>query len=147
MTTRVIQPMFDPSQRIRPIRIARSRKCVSRQLFGPIDHEATRKFLESEFKKEQRFASDVWDFDFDKGEPKQTAGRRYEWKKVAITFAPRRPKIPQPEPDITELYATLPVRVPNQEDQESTSQIVEEKKDAPIEVQEKSKNKQKKITG
>ncbi|KRT85000.1 hypothetical protein AMK59_543 [Oryctes borbonicus] len=117
MTTRVIQPIFDPSPRIRPIRSTRNRKSVSRQLFGPVDHDATRRFFEAELKKDQRLASNAWDFDFDKGEPRKDPGRRYEWEKASVTLAPRRPTLPKPEPDITELYATLPIRAQHEENQ------------------------------
>ncbi|GJQ65423.1 hypothetical protein Trydic_g7531 [Trypoxylus dichotomus] len=145
MTTRVIQPTFDVTIRMRPIRIAKNCKSVRRQLFGPVDHENTRRLLEAEWKKDQRLGSMKWNFDFDKDEPKQDPGRRYEWEKVSKTFAPRRPKLPQSEPDITEYYPNLPVRVQNQPSQKEIEDGIQEQ-DIQKNEEKKSKSKQTKIS-
>lgn len=169
MTTRVFRPIFDdpPSQRaMRPIRLARNRNRVSRQLFGPVDHEETLKFFEIECGKERRVASETWDFDFREGRPKLATAKRYEWTKVSLSFAPRRPRTPEPEPDITELYAApLPIGAtekeqnldldPDRNDDQNILKKVEdeeqvEKKDEEEERCENDKDlksKQAKITG
>ncbi|KAF7281132.1 hypothetical protein GWI33_005084 [Rhynchophorus ferrugineus] len=52
---------------------------VKRVLFGPVDPQATQKFIEEEFKKIKTTQSEVWNFDFEKGTILHADGA-YDWR-------------------------------------------------------------------
>jgi len=66
---------------------------VRRVLFGPIDHEDTRRFVDRELASQQERDADRWGFDFvlEKERSSGPGTKRYVWQKVTP-----REKIPEP---------------------------------------------------
>ncbi|KAH0550635.1 cyclin-dependent kinase inhibitor 1 [Cotesia glomerata] len=54
---------------------------VRRDLFGPVDHEAARAFVERELKAQSVLDAERWGFDFSLGLPRNSA--RYDWEVVS----------------------------------------------------------------
>lgn len=54
---------------------------VKRNLFGAVDHEETKRFVESELAAQQRRDADMYEFDFVRGVPCPNS-KRYSWEKV-----------------------------------------------------------------
>lgn len=72
---------------------------VRRDLFGPVNHEETRKFVEAELLNQQKIDSDRWGFDFLRDIPK-TNHHKYSWERVSTDKVP-------------EIYmSAIPARVP-----------------------------------
>ncbi|CAG5104031.1 Similar to cki-1: Cyclin-dependent kinase inhibitor 1 (Caenorhabditis elegans) [Cotesia congregata] len=55
---------------------------VRRDLFGPVDHEAARAFVERELKAQSVLDAERWGFDFSLGLPRNTSAR-YDWEVVS----------------------------------------------------------------
>ncbi|PSN34402.1 hypothetical protein C0J52_27421 [Blattella germanica] len=57
---------------------------VRRDLFGPVDHEESRRFVENELAAQSERDADRWGFDFQKGSPRKSGPgtARFMWEKV-----------------------------------------------------------------
>lgn len=137
---------------MRPIRFTRNRGSsrVIRQLFGPINHEETQAFLARELAEEHRLKTQKWNFNFEKGEPLSDSPTGYDWRQIAVTFAPLKARKPEPEPDIGDLYATpLPERriEENHDDREELSPNNNADEEKTVKEQRKTEQKQAKMTG
>lgn len=66
---------------------------VRRDLFGPVDHEDSRRFVERELAAQEARDADRWGFDFVRGCPRKSGPGtgRYVWEKVTP-----QEKIPEP---------------------------------------------------
>lgn len=80
---------------------------VRRSLFGPVDHDETRRMLEAELERHRINESRKWNFDFDREIPLDAKGR-YEW----CPLTPTKEHCKRPEKrlavvreDICHLYA------------------------------------------
>jgi len=90
MSTSVVNPFaFTEISRIRgmarrPLVEASALARVRRDLFGPIDHDDTRKFVMRELAAQQALASERWGFDFAQEEPLREGpgSSKYLWVKV-----------------------------------------------------------------
>lgn len=60
---------------------------VKRDLFGPVDKEDSKKFIERELAAQNEVLSKKWGFDFRSGEPLQNH-EQYQWERVPPTSAP-----------------------------------------------------------
>lgn len=60
---------------------------VKRDLFGPVDKEDSKKFIERELAVQNEVLSKKWGFDFRSGEPLQNH-EQYQWERVPPTSAP-----------------------------------------------------------
>ncbi|XP_055598308.1 uncharacterized protein LOC129747914 [Uranotaenia lowii] len=60
---------------------------VKRDLFGPVDKEDSKKFIEREFAAQNEVLSKKWGFDFRAGQPLQNH-EQYQWERVPPTSAP-----------------------------------------------------------
>lgn len=60
---------------------------VKRDLFGPVDKEDSKKFIERELAAQNDVLSKKWGFDFRSGEPLQNH-EQYQWERVPPTSAP-----------------------------------------------------------
>lgn len=60
---------------------------VKRDLFGPVDTEDSKKFIERELNAQNEVLSKKWGFDFRSGEPLKNH-EQYQWERVPPTTAP-----------------------------------------------------------
>ena len=54
---------------------------VRRALFGPVDHDENRRFVERELARNRREASDRWNYDFERDAPREG---RYVWEPLHV---------------------------------------------------------------
>lgn len=64
---------------------------VRRDLFGPVNHEETRKFVEAELAHQQKIDSDRWGFDFLRDIP-NTNHHKYSWERVKASSTDKVPE-------------------------------------------------------
>lgn len=60
---------------------------VKRALFGPVDTQESKNFIERELAAQNKALSKKWGFDFGTGQPLQNHGQ-YQWERVPPTSAP-----------------------------------------------------------
>lgn len=96
MSAKVYNPMIlseistlrSPAIGRRPAATARITAArVKRDLFGPVDKEDSKKFIERELAAQNEVLSKKWGFDFRSGEPLQNH-EQYQWERVPPTSAP-----------------------------------------------------------
>lgn len=96
MSAKVYNPMIlseistlrSPALGRRPTTAARITAArVKRDLFGPVDKEDSKKFIERELAAQNDVLSKKWGFDFRTGEPLQHH-EQYQWERVPPTSAP-----------------------------------------------------------
>lgn len=92
MSAKVYNPMIltlrSPAIGRRPAATARITAArVKRDLFGPVDKEDSKKFIERELAVQNEVLSKKWGFDFRSGEPLQHH-EQYQWERVPPTSAP-----------------------------------------------------------
>lgn len=96
MSAKVYNPMIlseistlrSPAIGRRPAATARITAArVKRDLFGPVDKEDSKKFIERELAVQNEVLSKKWGFDFRSGEPLQNH-EQYQWERVPPTSAP-----------------------------------------------------------
>uniref|UniRef100_A0A1Q3FFD1 Putative cyclin-dependent kinase inhibitor n=1 Tax=Culex tarsalis TaxID=7177 RepID=A0A1Q3FFD1_CULTA len=96
MSAKVYNPMIlseistlrSPAIGRRPASAARITAArVKRDLFGPVDKEDSKKFIERELAAQNDVLSKKWGFDFRSGEPLQNH-EQYQWERVPPTSAP-----------------------------------------------------------
>lgn len=82
---------------------------VRRDLFGPVNHEETRKFVEAELLNQQKIDSDRWGFDFLRDIPK-TNHHKYSWERVSTDKVPEiyMPAIPAPSSTRVPIHRPIP---------------------------------------
>lgn len=96
MSAKVYNPMIlseistlrSPAIGRRPAATARITAArVKRDLFGPVDKEDSKTFIERELAAQNEVLSKKWGFDFRSGEPLQNH-EQYQWERVPPTSAP-----------------------------------------------------------
>lgn len=93
-----------PDRNYRPNLIAIS--TVRRNIFGPVDHEECRNFVEMHLNQHQIESMDYWGFDFVNEIPRPSKRSRFMWETVPdkTTTRPQKKQCCEPEHDITHLY-------------------------------------------
>lgn len=80
---------------------------IRRDLFGPVDHEECKVYLERELERQQNLQTNYWEFDFVNEVPKPGRGR-YVWKNIyeKINIRPTKREYSDLTNDLTHLYHT-----------------------------------------
>lgn len=71
----------------RPLSSSSSLARVKRDLFGPVDKQETKNFVDRQLAAQNEVLSKKWGFDFSAGEPLQQHDQ-YQWERVPPTLAP-----------------------------------------------------------
>lgn len=95
MSARVCNPMAmaeiaklrSPAVGRKPVSSSISLARVKRDLFGPVDKQESKNFIERELAAHNEALSKKWGFDFGTGEPLQHH-EQYQWERVPPTLAP-----------------------------------------------------------
>ena len=58
-----------------------ARSSVRRALFGPVDHEENKRFVQEQLQQSLRRASDKWNYDFERDRPREG---RFVWEPAAV---------------------------------------------------------------
>lgn len=82
-----IAKLRSPAVVRRPLSSGSSLARVKRDLFGPVDKQETKKFVDSQLAAQNKALSKKWGFDFSAGEPLQHHDQ-YQWERVPPTLAP-----------------------------------------------------------